>query len=73
MAWRSVPRLTAVLGAILVASGLASAAEEAPRPPTALERVLQARHLDRYYLLRSDVKIQRVRSRRIVSSTLTAP
>jgi hypothetical protein len=59
--------LAAALGA---AFALGSAASDAERPaPTALERRLQPRLLDRYFLLRADVKIQRQETRAVISNT----
>ena len=49
----------------------ASAALAAPAEgPTPLERILQKRYLDHYFLLRADVKVQRVKTETVVSSTV---
>ena len=46
-----------------------AASDPVGRPPTPLERRLQPRLLDRYFLLRADVKIQRVETRAVISNT----
>jgi hypothetical protein len=69
MAARAVRRIAlgAVAGAALALG--AAAPEPAPPAPTALERRLQPRLLDRYFLLRADVKLQREETRAVISNT----
>ena len=69
MAARAVRGLVAaaVAGAALA---LGVAPPDPPRPaPTPLERRLQPRLLDRYFLLRADVKVQREETRAVISNT----
>jgi hypothetical protein len=46
------------------------AQEPADRTPTDLERVLQHTYLDQSFVLRTDVKMRQITSRRVVSSTV---
>jgi len=69
MATRAVRGIAvvALIGALLAVNLRAADAE---RPaPTPLERRLQPRLLDRYFLLRADVKIQREEKRTAISNT----
>ena len=60
--------LAALAIATLIAPGAAAAATT--DAPTPLERVLQKRYLDRFFLLHSDVKVQQVKTQTVVSSTV---
>lgn len=48
------------------------AQEPAARTPTDLERILQATYLDQSFVLRADVKMQQVTSRRVITSTVAS-
>lgn len=67
MAARAVRRLAEALLALLAAGAVVAAETPAPTP---LERLLQARLLDRYFLLLADVKVQQEQTRNVVSTML---
>jgi hypothetical protein len=71
---RSVPALTVAV--LLVAGCLGAQAQPAEKPvqraPNDLERLLQAEYLDRSFVLRVDVKMIQITSRRVVSSTVAS-
>ena len=71
MAPRPIPILTALLVLLVAGSGTALLADM--EAPTDLERMLQQRFLDRHFILRADVKVQTLESRRVVSSTFPRP
>ncbi len=56
-----------VAGLALLVPPPAISEENAERPATEVERVLQQRYLDRYFVLRTDIKVQEVTSRQVVS------
>ncbi len=71
MVSRSVQTLAVLplLGFLAAAQGQ-PAQEPAGRAPTDLERILQHTYLDHSFLLRADVKMKQVTSRRVLSSTV---
>ena len=48
------------------------AQEPAGRAPTDLERILQHAYLDHSFVLRADVKMKQITSRRVLSSTVAS-
>jgi hypothetical protein len=71
MAPRPAWILTVLLA--LVAAGPGTALLADMEAPTDLERILQKKFLDRHFILRADVKVQKLRSRQVVSSTFPRP
>ena len=70
-----VPRPVQTVAALLLLGFVPAvqgqpAQEPAGRAPTDLERILQRTYLDQSFVLRADVKMKQVTSRRVVSSTL---
>jgi hypothetical protein len=66
--------LVALLLALALLPAVPAAADDEPatRPPTEFERLLQAEYLDQSYVLRAPVKVQSIRSRRVVRSTVAS-
>jgi hypothetical protein len=72
VAARAARRLAAALCLALAGAPAAAAEPEGTAAPTPLERFLQERLLDHYYLLRADVKVQIQESHNVVTSTYPA-